>query len=97
MACKAEGLASAVDGVGVAVCVRMRLQHYPVRCLGHTDMQAPPSPPLSDELADKVLPQIERLLRLTLELAQSWASTNRQWQLARQSAPRRQDDAVRAT
>ena len=64
--------------------VQMRLHIYTVLALADVDRQSQPRlEPLSDELTGKVLPQIEHLMRLTMDLNQSWAQTNRLWRLAR--------------
>jgi hypothetical protein len=64
--------------------VQMRLHTYAVLALADVDRQSQPRlEPLSDELTTKILPQIEQLLRLTMELSQSWAQTCRLWRLTR--------------
>jgi pterin-4a-carbinolamine dehydratase len=60
--------------------VQMRLHTQAVRFLADGD--AASQAPL-DELVEKLLPHIERLMRLAQELSQSWATTTRQWKLAR--------------
>jgi hypothetical protein len=66
--------------------VQMRLHIYAVVALSEADRQPQARlEALPDELTGKVLPQIEHLMRLTMALNQSWAQTDRLWQLARRS------------
>jgi hypothetical protein len=60
--------------------LQMRLHSLAVRSLADGDAvsQAP-----LDELVEKLLPHIERLMRLAQDLSQSWATTTRQWKLGR--------------
>jgi hypothetical protein len=71
--------------------VQMRLHTYVVLALADVDRQSQPrleAP--SDELMSKILPQVERLMRLTMELNQSWATTYRLWRLARRGGKKKQ-------
>jgi hypothetical protein len=62
--------------------VQMRLHAQAVRHLGD-DEAASAGPRLLDQQLEKLLEPIERLMRLTQELGQSWATTARAWKLAR--------------
>jgi hypothetical protein len=65
--------------------VQMRLHVHAVQCLAADEL---PGQQSSDELTSKLLPRIEQFARLTQELAQSWATTSRQWELARHARNR---------
>ena len=66
-----------------------RLQVCAERCLHIADEdRSPKREQLPEELLILV-PHIERLARLTHEMAASWASTDRRWALARQRKRRR--------
>jgi hypothetical protein len=67
----------------------LRLQVCADRCLHIADEErAPKREQLPEELLILV-PHIERLARLTHEMAAGWASTDRRWALARQRKRRR--------
>jgi hypothetical protein len=70
--------------------VQMRLHTYAVLALADADRQSQPRlEPVSDEFTGKILPQIEHLMRLTMELNQSWATTYRMWRLARRGVKKK--------
>jgi hypothetical protein len=62
--------------------VQMRLHAQAMRYLAD-DEAATAGPRLLDEQLNELLEPIERLMRLTQELGQSWATTARAWKLAR--------------
>jgi hypothetical protein len=70
------------ESIAFLAYVQMRLHTYAVVSLADADRQVQPrleAP--SDELTGKILPQIEHLMRLSMELNQSWATTFRTWRL----------------
>jgi hypothetical protein len=71
--------------------VQMRLHICAVVALSEADRQPQARlGALPDELTGKVLPQIEHLMRLTMDLNQSWAQTYRLWRLARRNNNKKQ-------
>lgn len=71
--------------------VQMRLHLCAVAALSEADRQPQARlGALPNELTGKVLPQIEHLMRLTIDLNQSWAQTYRLWRLARRSRKKKQ-------
>jgi hypothetical protein len=69
--------------------VQMRLHTYAVACLAETDNESERTLPLPpDVFVEKILPLVEQLMRLAMDLNQSRAQTDRLWRVARGNSKR---------
>jgi hypothetical protein len=50
--------------------------------------------PLPEELCQRILPQLEELTRMSSDVAQAWAATERLWKLSRRNAGQRRRDSA---